>query len=230
MDEWTCEVWINELYSNGQVPLANPPQSAHLYIYLCSRLWPTKSSQRGPFISANRAASRMRRRGMSNLDSLALVKQELFPLGPGESRSSRKSIYSEAWAKGFQPKWPKTGSQQVLQMRRKPWQPVDEMLLGATWKNLPPASQSALGPTDTKCGQQLWTRLESQLCLSVSEEYDEACWYTPRFISLTGQGLALMLGWTRAAPRLSLVQNSYNTCTKSQWVWRSSQIGTPNWL
>ena len=34
MDEWTCKDWINELRSNGQVPLANPPQSAHLYIYI----------------------------------------------------------------------------------------------------------------------------------------------------------------------------------------------------
>ena len=179
MDEWTCKDWINELRSNGQVPLANPPQSAHLYIYLYSRLWPTKSFQRGPFISANRAASRMRRRGMSNLDSLALVKQELFPLGPGESRSSRNWSTVKLGQKVSSPSGQRLGHNRFSKCGGSPgsglvkcWEPP--------LSNLPPASQSALGPTDTKCGQQLWTRLESQLCLS-DEEYDEACWYTPRF-------------------------------------------------
>lgn len=129
------------------------PSSLHISIYHYSRLWPTKSSQRGPFISANRAASRMRRRGMSNLDSLALVKQELFPLGPGDSRSSRNRStvkLGQKVSRCFQPKWPKTGSQQVLQMRRKPWQRV-EMLLGATFE-----SPTCLPVCARTHGHQMW--------------------------------------------------------------------------
>lgn len=129
---------------------------------------------------------------MSNLDSLALVKQELFPLGPGESRSSRNRSTVKLGQKVSSPSGQRLGHNRFSKCGGSPGSGLMKCCWEPPLSHLPPASQSALGPTDTKCGQQLWTRLESQLCLS-DEEYDEACWYTRRFISLTGQGLALML-------------------------------------